>query len=157
MFQSLCILLLFQQAPQAKLSEPYGKAAFLALKAIERDTSEMGNKSTKEAIDLADAEAVSDAEKAVTKALNRILIDRELNNNERSLFALEYQNAVKDIVRWSRPKEDHQSDFDRLRDKFDKQTKEIAGRERACFSPFEESLRSRESKVPETCKSIGKP
>jgi len=155
MLQLFCILFVLQQTPAPKLSESYGKAAFLALKAIERDTSEMGNKSTKEAIDLADAEAVSDAEKAVTKALNHILIDRELNNNERSLFGLEYQNAVKEIVRWSRPKEDHQSDFDRLRDKMDKQMKEIADREKACFAPFEESLRSRESKVPETCKSIG--
>jgi len=152
MLQFLCIMFLLQQAsPAPKLSEPYGKAAFLALKAIERDTSEMGSKSTKEAIDLADAEAASDAEKDVTKALNRILIDREINNNERSLFELEYENAVKDIVRWSRPKDDHQGDFDRLRDKMDRQLKEIADREKACFSPFEESLRARDPKIPAAC------
>jgi len=72
----------YSQSDKSKFSDNYGKAAFLALKAIERDGSTDGLKETSVTIDSADAEAQTDAEKDMTKALNHILIDHVINNAE---------------------------------------------------------------------------
>jgi hypothetical protein len=124
-----------------KVSDQYGKAAFLALKAIERDTSTTGAKSTHEAIDLADAEAVSDEEKAVTKSLNHIFADHIINNLGREV---EYQASMNQAALSGR--------VSKLED--NPKLKATGDRETACFRPFEEALRSRSAQIPDACKSL---
>src|SRR6267378_2541385 len=98
---AICTLPAFSQQsksptpPTPKLSDNYGKAAFLALKAIERDTSQQGLDATAAAIASADAEASSEEEKAMTKILSHISVDRAINNSQRELLYTKYMNEVR--------------------------------------------------------------
>jgi hypothetical protein len=112
------------------LSESYAKAAFLALKAIERDTNDrLGEKATQEAIDTADSEAHSKAEKETTVNLQKVFYYHVGNNVSKNILKQQQQ-----LVNNSNP-----------------QLKAIYDRENACFTPFEESLREREDTFPPAC------
>jgi len=129
-----------QSAP-AKLSDNYGKSAFLALKAIERDQTTNGLDTTSQAIANADAEAQSDSEKTVTTALNHISVDHLINNAERELLLAHYMSEVRQGKNPPPPTDDPK-------------LKAINEREWNCFRPFEDVLRSRSSTIPSECKSL---
>jgi hypothetical protein len=145
---AICTLPVFSQqskSPAPKLSDNYGKAAFLALKAIERDTSQRGLDATAEAIASADAEASSEEEKAMTKILSHISIDRTINNGQRELLLMKYMNEVKYSGRDPKSLSD------------DPKLKAIDEREWKCFRSLEDVLRSRSTIAPESCSSTLEP
>ncbi len=122
-----------------KVSEPFGKAAFLALKAIERDESVLKRSmaqfrdSAVASINVADAEAQTESEKNVIKALREILLKRMQNNLERFIALRNRpEGGERDLLLYG-----------------------IQKRETACFDPFEENLRLRSGAIPNTCRLIG--
>ena len=142
-----CLLLVIQVfgqqvATTPKLSDNYGKAAFLALKAIERDRSQNGLPATDKAIAEADVEASSQEEKGMTDALNRISLAHELNNGSREALYAKYMNEVAYSGR--DPKSIHS----------DPELNAINDREIPCFRGLEEILRSRDTKLPDSCKIL---
>jgi hypothetical protein len=137
----LCVQVFGQQvANKPKLSDSYGKAAFLALKAIERDNSQKGLSATDKAIAEADAEASSEEEKGMTKALNQISVAHELNNGSREVLYAKYMNEVA------------YSGRDPKTLSTDPELKAIGDREIPCFRRLEDALRSRDSELPDSCK-----
>ena len=101
----------------------------------------MGFESTNKSIDLADAEAVSDDEKAVTQVLKHMHADKTINNLEREVVLMKFKN---DAILTG--KVDDLSKNPRLR--------AIDQREQSCFKPFEDGLRARDVHVPGACKNL---
>jgi hypothetical protein len=139
---SLFLLSIITFASDAtKLSDVYGKAAFLALKAIERDSSQFGLESTNKSIDLADAEATTDEEKAITQVFKHMHGDKTINNLERETELMKFKNKA--ILMG---KVEDLSQNPRL--------KAIDQREAACFKPFEDGLRARDVGIPPQCNNL---
>lgn len=142
------LALLTQSAPvPEKLSDSYGKAAFLATKAIRRDASETLSKDTQTAIDAADAEATSPAELRMTKSLKHVAVDKMINNLSRKVIFERYEAKLILATPAQRSAIEEQM-------KIDPKLKNIQDREVACFDPLEETFRAREARFPAACESM---
>lgn len=141
-------LFLFLFSPQSsppKLGDSFGKAAFIALKAIERNASETGGKEVGARIDEADAEAKSPDELRIVKLLRGLSMQRNMHNIEIQTILLTHQKEL--------PFARNEAERKRITDETinDPKMKAIHDRELACWLPLEDALRAREARVPEKC------
>jgi len=140
-----------QQPQQPKLTAPYAKAALLSLLAIELDASSPRDKTggtaemsaTQAQLDAADAEAMTMQEDAITKLLRQVYLLKLHDNN--LLMAYRKLSEVEDdqdALSQANAREKKAYAESQLADNAENEAA-IEGREKACFSPLEESLRRR--------------
>lgn len=141
-----CTLIQSSPVPE-KLSDSYGKAAFLATMAIERDTSEIGSRESRAAIDAADSEAKSDAELRMTKLLRHIAADKAINNLSAKTVIDGYKAKLILAIPAKRSAIEEEM-------RNDPRLKAAGNREAACFAPLEDALRAREARFPSACDSL---
>jgi len=77
-----------------KVGNEFGRSAFLAVRAIQRDRSEQGSDRTREAIDTADADAATKEEIALVEHLRTLFLQHIVNNLRRSLAPAAEQKAL---------------------------------------------------------------
>lgn len=161
------------EAPAPKLSDSFAKASLLALKSLETEGSLPTmidgqlyvSRRTPDLIDAAEVEAISDPERAVSKALSRIYDGKLLDNERRETIRLRHQiDAYKkssyEIESGQSP--DRQdaarhatSDLSiAAATNADPETVAIQKREDECFAAFDAMLRLRSIVVPSQCDAL---
>ena len=141
------------KAQPSRLSDSYAKAAFRALKAIEGATMSpsiekggvAGEKSVVDAIDAADAEAVTKEEKTVTEALHRLYGRRLEFNSQRDIIRMDYEMQSKSSD------DEMRALYAKLLMPKDAKIIAMSTAEKSCFVPFEDALRARSTKIPQPC------
>lgn len=143
------------QSPK-HLSDAFAKSGLRALKAIEGDGSMVeiregeayGNRHTLDAINEADSDAKTKAESALVTVLNRLYLEKLVNNSQRDMrettITLE-DHTNNEIIKKINVSEALSRD---------PEMKRIRAKEQACFTVLEESFRARSTVIPKTCDSI---
>ena len=121
-----------RKATHKKLSDDYAKSALLALKAIQR-----GDPHTQEAIDVADVARTTDAERAMTKALNGVYL-LKLDYNQK----LELEQVLTDSSGAGAAAK---------RAALEPKIQTFSEKLGACFAEFEATLRARSTALPTAC------
>jgi hypothetical protein len=93
----------------------------------------------------AEAEAQSDLEISVTKALDHVWIQRGIDNVKRSTVENEYETRA--VIADS----NHERISPENSLANDPEMAKLLRNKRACYEPFEKSIRSREGNIPATC------
>ncbi len=140
-----------------KLSDPYTKAALLALKAIQSEGSRgelrggqiFVPRHTFELIDAADREGTTAEEKTVTAALHSVFIQKLTNNAARYIILTNNES----MAQLSMGRVRYKLRASELTEK-DPDVIEINRREGACFAALEAMLRGRLSSIPEGCSDM---
>ncbi len=140
-----------------KLSDPYSKAALLALKAIQSEGSRgevrggqiLVPRRTFELIEAADREGITAEEKGVTSALHSVFIQKLTNNAARYIILRNNES----MAQLSMGRARYKLRASELTEK-DPDVLEINRREGACFAALEAMLRARSSSIPEACSDM---